>query len=95
MCQVRALLEMRVLFEGGSYMRKYGSWTVLKPCVSEIRVKQGVGYIVIIISSVVKFQRWWVLNRKIFSQESTYSKEKNRKNNPSICRNRTFNQQNF
>ena len=24
MCLVRALLEMRVLFEGGPYMRKYG-----------------------------------------------------------------------
>ena len=23
-CQVRALLEVRVVFEGGSYMRKYG-----------------------------------------------------------------------
>ena len=26
MCLVRALLEMRVLFEGGPYMRKYRSW---------------------------------------------------------------------
>ena len=27
------------------------------------------------ISSVVEFQRWWVLKSKIFGQESTYSKE--------------------
>ena len=27
------------------------------------------------ISSVVEFQRWWVLKSKIFSQESTYSRE--------------------
>ena len=29
------------------------------------------------VSSVVEFQRWWVLKSKIFGQESTYSKEKN------------------
>ena len=27
------------------------------------------------ISSVVEFQRWWVLKSKIFFQESTYSKD--------------------
>ena len=27
------------------------------------------------ISSVVEFQRWWVLKSKIFVQESTYSKD--------------------
>ena len=27
------------------------------------------------ISSVVEFQRWWVLKSKVFGQESTYSKE--------------------
>ena len=27
------------------------------------------------VSSVVEFQRWWVLKSKIFGQESTYSKE--------------------
>ena len=27
------------------------------------------------ISSVVEFQRWWVLKCKIFGQESTYSKD--------------------
>ena len=32
------------------------------------------------ISSVVEFQRWWVLKNKIFSQESTYSKGKKFKN---------------
>ena len=29
------------------------------------------------ISSVVEFQRWWVLKSKIFGQESTSLKEKN------------------
>ena len=32
------------------------------------------------ISSVVEFKRWWVLKSKIFSQESTYFKEKVLKN---------------
>ena len=27
------------------------------------------------ISSVVEFQRWWVLKRKLFAQKSTCSKE--------------------
>ena len=27
------------------------------------------------VSSVVEFQRWWVLKSKLFAQESTYSKE--------------------
>jgi hypothetical protein len=37
-------------------------------------------FVFINISSVVEFQRWWVLKSKIFGQESTYSKEKNQKN---------------
>jgi hypothetical protein len=28
------------------------------------------------ISSVVEFQRWWVIKSKLFGQESTYSKVK-------------------
>ena len=31
------------------------------------------------ISSVVEFQRWWVLKSKLFCQVSTYSKEKIKK----------------
>ena len=37
------------------------------------------------VSSVVEFQRWWVLKSKIFGQESTYSKEKNSKNSVDEC----------
>ena len=48
------------------------------------------------ISSVVEFQRWWVLNSKVFAQKSTSSKEIfSKKSYDDLrfvkkCRNRTF-----
>ena len=55
-----------------------------------------IGELYIIISSVVEFQRWWVLKSKIFGHESTYSKENNSKKSVDElwfvkkCQNRTF-----
>ena len=33
------------------------------------------GRVIVNVSSVVEFQRWWVLKINIFGQELTYSKE--------------------
>ena len=38
------------------------------------------------VSSVVEFQRLWVLKSKIFGQESTYLKEKNLKKSIDVYR---------
>ena len=52
--------------------------------VKQIRVNQGLGVltcysIITNISSVLEFQRWWVLEGKIFGQASRYLKEKIKK----------------
>ena len=54
-------------------------------------------YLYINVSSVVEFQRWWVLKSMLFAQESTCSKEIVLKQSCNElwfvkkCRNRTFN----
>ena len=54
------------------------------------------GCILISVSSVVEFQRWWVLKSKIFAQEFTCSKEilipttLNYLQSSVVCKNQSF-----
>ena len=47
-------------------MRLYGSLTVLKPCVFEISIKQGVGIFWTIISSCIHCAAWWRIQASLY-----------------------------
>ena len=43
--------------------------------VTLMKINQQISWVLSSVSLVVEFKRWWVLKRKIFGQESTYSRE--------------------
>ena len=70
-----------VIFWGENYVGVNGFMNLFSRGYFKFELKMGMGIMKKFgnvesnISSVVEFQRWWVLKSKIFGQESTYSKD--------------------